>query len=636
MFQSEEGVQLSAISGSPSDSLDEQRRHADANRLSDISTNSSQDSPASPTEVFGSTFEKQSSRAFSLKARPLSEASTASDDVDGANDTLDEIRVSTPSKVGYYAGTGEGTPTLHSTTNNEGRLMLSGTHGRPSKPRGSRRHSRSTTSDLRQSRDSTPSLGCSSASGSDSMSIYSLRSNASNPPEVVAGVSTYQQTSMFISLKHEPTIREVSSLATVRPTSPRLHFTDDENPWDVEDINETRARSSLIAVHREAEYEIQVNKSQWADSELSEAPRGHDHAKLTKAEVLALIIKSQADYRNLEELPLGRAVRRRRTSSMEARATSGPYNNNNPIPPPVTRFQNKKGSSGSAISATTTTTSSYGGFRDEDFDVVPVSPLITEFARQPLPFTKAPGESSNTLRVPEDPSNTLQVPSSSSSRMRVNSTQRRENVGWGRRRHSDGPEQLLIPSAADLVVQPKSASAATFPTHRIAPSFIAFSPLPADIRRRNEESLKAAATSERALPTVRMPPPRPPRQRDVALHVNSSGSPVNLHSLENGPAQALHIPKRNQQSSGKENSPRKVLASSNPNVLSTRTSRGALQSKGKGNGYPHKEGGIPAPPIWNQPLPALPSPSRDRRHSRAKDSMHLRQPSRHPAAPLRV
>lgn len=163
----------------------------------------------------------------------------------------------------------------HSTTNNEGRLMLSGTHGRrPSKPPGSRRHSRSTTSDLRQSRDSTPSLGCSSASGSDSMSIYSLRSNASNPPEMVAGVPAYQQTSMFMSLKHEPTIREVPSLATVRPTSPRQHFTDVENHWDVEDIEETRARRSLIAVHREAEYEIQVNKTQWADSELGEATRG--------------------------------------------------------------------------------------------------------------------------------------------------------------------------------------------------------------------------------------------------------------------------------------------------------------------------------------------------------------------------
>lgn len=110
MFQNEEGVQLSAISGSPSESLDEQRRHADANRLSDISTDSSQDSVASPTEVFGSAFERQSSRAFSLKARPLSEASTGSDDVDVGNDTLDDIRVSTPSKVGYYAGTGEGTP----------------------------------------------------------------------------------------------------------------------------------------------------------------------------------------------------------------------------------------------------------------------------------------------------------------------------------------------------------------------------------------------------------------------------------------------------------------------------------------------------------------------------------------------
>lgn len=347
--------------------------------------------------------------------------------------------------------------------------------------------------------------------------------------------------------------------------------------------------------------------------------KGHNNPKLTQAEILAFIVKSQADFRTLEELPLGRAVRRRRTSSMEARATSGPYNSN-PIPPPVTRFQNKKGSSGSAISSTTMTTSSYGGFRDEDFDVVPVSPLITEFARQPLPFTKASSEPSNTLRVPEVPSNTLQVPSSGS-RMRVNSTQRRENLGWGRRRHSDGPEQLLIPSAVDLVAQPKSASAATFPTHRVAPSFIAFSPLPADIRKQNEESLKVAATfHERPLLTVRMPPPRPPRQRDVALHVNSSGSPVNLHSLENGPARALHVPKRNQQSNGKENSPRKALASSNPNVLSTATSRGTLQSKGKGNGYANKAGGgAPAPPIWNQPLPALPSPSRHRSHTRAKD-----------------
>ncbi|KAL1408530.1 hypothetical protein Q8F55_005342 [Vanrija albida] len=549
MFQREEGVQLAAISGSPSESMDEQRRRAqhdiEINRLSIISTDSSQSSAASETEVFGSTIEPQSLKAFSLKARPLSDASTGSDDVEGVNDTFDNIRNSTPSKVKVYAGIGEGTPILD-----------------------------------------------------------------------------YQQTSVLSSLRP---LREVASLATIpslatlRPTSPQHHFTSDESQWDGEDIKVTMARRALIDVQREAEDEIRTNEAQWADNEeWREANESIEFPK-TPAELFAFIAKSQMNFKPLDEPPTGGAVRHRRTSSMEARVTSGPYSGL--IPPPVTRFQNKKGSTGSAISATTATTSSYGGFQ-EDFDVE-ISPLIAEFAREQLPYNKAATEPGDTLRAPGAQPSTLQVPHSVS-RARVNSTERRQRLGWSRRRHSDEPEALLDRGVADLVAQPKSASAATFPTyHRETPSFITFSPdqrAQPDIRKQNEENLKAAAAFEaNERPHARMPPPRPPRQREVAVHVSLSGSPINLHSLENGPTPAL-VPGRTRQSSANGNSSRRALAPSNPNAVAPKTSRGPLKGTTNSHACSYKYGSTSSMPAWGPSLPPLSSPKGARTHLRPQNT----------------
>lgn len=181
-------------------------------------------------------------------------------------------------------------------------------------------------------------------------------------------------------------------------------------------------------------------------------------------EIAQFIAKSAEAYRPLEQLPIGRnfAPRRRKSSLSQARQFLSPYGLPLPRPPIVPREQRPKMSLPTKFERTRSSTGSQFTIEsDAPTSAVstpsrgPLSAVFAQFARE-VP--------SSPLSVPHTASSATIAPSatylhaqkaesilsgspkndvySAAGRQRVNSKARRQALGWGRRRNSDGPTKV--------------------------------------------------------------------------------------------------------------------------------------------------------------------------------------------------
>lgn len=238
----------------------------------------------------------------------------------------------------------------------------------------------------------------------------------------------------------------------------------------------------------------------------------------SRAEIDAILADSMARYKPLGETTHAN-VHRRKTSISSTRSIVGPYGLNNPAPF-ETRFQNKR----AAISGEN------------------VSPLLAAFARDVVPLPPLPSAHRPAAKSTASTADT--GVSTADVRTRVPSSVRRDNLGWGRRRHSDEPTT----SEPSVILRKKPASA----TQASFPSFLAFSPQPTQQGGHKVKSKPACSRPPSQPKPLRLPqttatkgsrlqpPPVPaipqatkpkPSRKRIHVKTDSKGSPVSVHSL---------------------------------------------------------------------------------------------------------
>ncbi|KAK8854634.1 hypothetical protein IAR55_003373 [Kwoniella newhampshirensis] len=332
--------------------------------------------------------------------------------------------------------------------------------------------------------------GLTSPSASEASSRTSLDTNAAS---ITLGNRTrprgsghYRQKSSA-GVKIDATIHEMPSIATVRANkssaSPggrvismknshstiRDHEVSIIGPEDFDeddDLDRMRSIRRWLDFEREAEYEFKKTRRCWMDSEASKLALSEWKMPKTTGEIAAFLAQSTQTYKPLEKLPTGGHIANRRKSSLsDCRMVSSPYGlplpkppgpNNKPKMSLTTKYE-KKNSTSSSTSASSTLAFTFPFPDDvpEPPSAPPFSAVFAPFAREtpispppkPAPFQPALPFQHSThdafgLRK-QLKKNKGQGDGENGQRPRVTSNARREALGWGRRRMSDGPEKTV-------------------------------------------------------------------------------------------------------------------------------------------------------------------------------------------------
>ncbi|OCF39113.1 hypothetical protein I317_07096 [Kwoniella heveanensis CBS 569] len=430
-------------------------------------------------------------RNFFLKGlRPISTISTTTNG-SGADDTFVHVQnylqnVTTPLRTARkdiemcLQGDGEDLSTMtplgkcKQSQSITGRQMLGSSMSRPQKP-GRRRpaHLIITEPPL-----DTP--GLTSPSASETSSRLSLDTNAASITLGTrvrpAGAGHYRQKSSA-GVKVEATIHEMPSIATLRANKPsaspggRSHSVTSREPTIVgvdelgeeEEIDRMRSVRNWVEWEREAVDEFRKAKSCWRDSEESKHILEDWKMPKTKAEIAAFLAQSTQAYKPLSQLPVGKIAHRRKSSLSDSRSLCSPYGLPLPKPPPankpkmsLTTKYEKKNSTSSTASAVSTFAFAFPDDVPEAPAAPPLSAVFAPFAREtppPPPPGLSPFKSVSPLHWPALDAFGLKKQLEESAhragegekqkRSRVTSSARRQALGWGRRRNSDGPERTI-------------------------------------------------------------------------------------------------------------------------------------------------------------------------------------------------
>lgn len=303
---------------------------------------------------------------------------------------------------------------------------------------------------------------------SDSSSIFDARRNR----PYAAG--HYRQKSSA-GVKLHATIREEPSTVTLRPTkistSPKCVPAEPKIvSWDADQLEEGSMHTlkSWLEWQREAGDEYQKVKDEWVDSEESKhAVAGQSYISrgletlmhlaefkmpMTTQQISDFLAASSESYKPLDELPLGRIVHRRKSSLSDTRLLTSPYGL--PLLKPPQAYKPKT-SLITKFERTNSTNSSNFSFFAEDLPIsapTPVSAVFAPFAREHppsppptiaafVPFTPfQPMLDANNSQDQADQEGDKEK--DEMRRSRVTSNARRQALGWGRRRNSDGPTKV--------------------------------------------------------------------------------------------------------------------------------------------------------------------------------------------------
>lgn len=199
---------------------------------------------------------------------------------------------------------------------------------------------------------------------------------------------------------------------------------------------------------------------------------------MTTQEIASFLVNSSESYKPLDQLPLGRIVHRRQSSLSDARLLTSPYGLPLPKPPQGNR---PRTSLITKFERTNSANSSNFSFPGEDPPVsapTPVSAVFARFVREhpPSPPPTIASLVPHTPLRPKFDAFGLQKQADKDetdgkeekSRSRVTSNARRQALGWGRRRTSDGPTKVqeavrkledrpVISKADDVVLRRKAA-----------------------------------------------------------------------------------------------------------------------------------------------------------------------------------
>lgn len=191
---------------------------------------------------------------------------------------------------------------------------------------------------------------------------------------------------------------------------------------------------------------------------------------ITTKEVADFIAKSNQTYKPLDQLPIGRIAQRRKSSLANSRLHFSPYGL--PLPKPPTAVQGKKTSLITRFERSNSATSStFGtGTDDEPPSAVTRSAIFAQFTGLPLPsspvttyrgslpptaFQSAQKDTfglgsiksaAGTLGSQSRPANVrraTETKATGEKTIRATPSARREALGWGRRRNSDGPMKVV-------------------------------------------------------------------------------------------------------------------------------------------------------------------------------------------------
>ncbi|WWC63483.1 uncharacterized protein I303_106086 [Kwoniella dejecticola CBS 10117] len=376
-----------------------------------------------------------------------------------------------------------------------GRQMLGSSMSRPAKP------DRRRPAQLILAEPPLETPGLTSPSASETSSRLSLDTNAASitlghriRP---IGAGHYRQKSSA-GVKVEATIHEMPSMATLRaknsprPTSvvsrePKIVGVDDLG--EREEVDRMKSVRKWVEWEREALDEFRKTKTCWRDSEESKHALDDWKMPTTPAEIALFLAQSSQAYKPLDQIPLGRSkiAHRRKSSLSDSRAMLSPYGLPLPRPPPevqkpksslTTKYQ-KKGSTSSTISATSAFAFAFP-FPDDapasDPALAPAPSVFDQFAKptstvlsastiadsasagkteskpfSPFSWTLPSSdkkEGSTSISAPVDHFGVKRflepdTRETDQKRNRVTSTARRQALGWGRRRNSDGPETTI-------------------------------------------------------------------------------------------------------------------------------------------------------------------------------------------------
>ncbi|WWD02210.1 hypothetical protein V865_000248 [Kwoniella europaea PYCC6329] len=485
------------------DSLfDDSRQHRSRDSIFD-SDSSFNRSSADVDSLFGPE-QTSAKKDFFLKGlRPISIVSTTTS-VSNGDDTFQHVQkymqnVVTPVKamakdfeaclqadgedMSNMTPLGKVKPKAHT-----GRQMLGSSISRPQRP-GRRR--------LAQLIITEPPLdtpGLTSPSASETSSRLSLDTDAASITlgrrTRPTGAGHYRQKSSA-GVNVDATIHEMPSMATLRANkssaSPRPHSLISREPTivGVDDLGEDEEFDRMKSVRnwveweREAVDEFRKTKNCWRDSEESKHALEDWKMPTTTEEIAAFLAQSTQAYKPLDQLPLGKIAHRRKSSLSDSRGLCSPYGLPLPRPEPsvnkpkmslTTKYEEKKSTS-STISASSAFAFAFP-FPDDVPEALcapaqPISSVFAQFVTDSHSHTPPSPPSTGKETKPSVPFQ-WNLPSTSTStvdhfgikkfletdngdtakendqkRNRVTSTARRQALGWGRRRNSDGPEKTI-------------------------------------------------------------------------------------------------------------------------------------------------------------------------------------------------
>ncbi|WVQ79720.1 hypothetical protein IAT38_001820 [Cryptococcus sp. DSM 104549] len=383
-----------------------------------------------------------------------------------------------------------------------GRQMLGSSMSRPAKP------NRRRPAQLNFAEPPLGTPGLTSPSASETSSRLSLDTNAAS---FTLGTRTrprgagHNRGKSSAQVNIDSTIHEMPSMATLRPkkssNSPRpvsvASHTTAREPTIVgvdgletdEEVDRMHSVRNWVQWEREAMDEFRKTRNGWVDSEESKMALSDWKVPTTSDEIAAFLAQSSQAYKPLDQLPMGRTAHRRKSSLSDARALCSPYGLPLPKPAPInkpkmsltTKYE-KKMSTGSKASSTPS--AFHFAFFPDDVPEAPCEPhlptpapasaVFARFARETPaspPPTLAPFKPVSPFQFPvldafglrkqleEDKVKKLgkaavlsedkENGSGRTKRARVDSKARRQALGWGRRRDSDGPEKTVGMGTAD-------------------------------------------------------------------------------------------------------------------------------------------------------------------------------------------
>jgi len=370
-----------------------------------------------------------------------------------------------------------------------GRQVLNASMSRPPKHRRKPANLVFNPSSVR-SHPETPAL--SSPSASEASSRLSLETKFSDVPSVFTASRirpghVRQKSSAVIGAKLQTTIKEERSSNTLRanrkaqagatPKSqrPKARAVDWDDDTPIETVK------SWVAWKREADDEYRRTRTHWVDDEETNDAVAGEWAcfrsqdisddtdfklPMSYDEIARFLAKSAEAYKPLEQLPIGRRTvpHRRKSSLSDTRHFLSPYGV--PLPRPPTQAQEReqrpKMSLPTKFERTRSSTSSHLTVSDGSGTPAsatstpsraPLSALFAQFVREvppspapvlaPTPLIPLALPSFDTYKAEEGVTGSPRNDAySAAGRQRVNSKARREALGWGRRRNSDGPTKV--------------------------------------------------------------------------------------------------------------------------------------------------------------------------------------------------